>query len=112
MALEWINYQKAYNLVTHSWILETNKLAGMANNAVKLMEKSMRTWNTQVEYSGNHLMCVLNEEYFFITALIPLSVILREAVQGYRFQRGSKVNLLLHVDDLELYGKVKIIWRL
>ena len=43
----------------------------------------------------------------FITATIPLSVIIREAVQGYRFQQGRKVNHLLYMDDLKLNGKSK-----
>ena len=28
---------------------------GMANNAIRLMEKRMRAWNTRLEYSENHL---------------------------------------------------------
>ena len=62
-------------------------------------------------------MCVSKEEYFkvihshlsllFITALIPLSVILRQAVQGYRFQQERRVDHLLYMEDLELYRKSK-----
>ena len=46
LALRWIDYQKLYKFVLHSWIFKTVKLLGMANNAVRLNKKSMKTWNT------------------------------------------------------------------
>ena len=45
---------------------------------------------------------------FFVTALIPMSTLLREATQEHKLQQGSKVNHLLYVDDLKLYGKSKL----
>ena len=37
-----------------------------------------------------------------ITALVLLSVILREAVQSYRFPQGRKVNHLLYMDNFKV----------
>lgn len=117
LALGWIDYQKAYDLVPHSWIIETMNITGMAHNVIKLIKKTMGSWNTRLEYSGEHLTNVdIKRGIFqgdslspllFVTALIPLSVILRDAVQGYQFRQGKKVNHLLYMDDLKIYGKTK-----
>ena len=61
------------------------------------MEKSTRAWNTRQEYSENYLADVYIKKgifqgdslslLLFITSLICLSGILRNAVQGYRFKQ-------------------------
>ena len=41
----------------------------------------------------------------FVLALIPLSLILRKAKTAYKFSGSKKkINHLLFIDDLELYG--------
>ena len=42
LAMAWIDYKKAYDMVPHSWLLETVKMVGIADNIVELLEKSMR----------------------------------------------------------------------
>ena len=117
VAMGWIDYQKAYDMLPHSWIIQTMELTGMAANVISLMKRSMQTWNTRLEYLGEEIAVVdIRRGIFqgdslspllFITALIPLSVLLREARQGYKFRQGRKVNHLLYMDDLKLYGKSK-----
>ena len=58
LAMGWIDYQKAYDLLSHSWIIETMKLTGMASNAVSLVKRSMETWNTGLHYDGQKLVDV------------------------------------------------------
>lgn len=113
----WIDYQKAYDMLPHSWILETMKLTGLAKNAMQLIQSSMGSWNTRLEYMGEELAEVkIRRGIFqgdslspllFIVSLIPLSVILRGSVQGYKLRGGKKVNHQLFMDDLKLYGKSK-----
>ena len=43
----------------------------------------------------------------FVLILIPLSIILSDAKAGYELGKAKKVNHLLFMDDLKLYGKVK-----
>ena len=117
LAMGWIDYQKAYDLLPHSWIIETMKLTGMASNAVSLVKRSMETWNTGLHYDGQKLVDVdIRRGIFqgdslspllFVVALIPLSVLLRSAAHGYKFRNGKKVNHILFMDDLKLYGKSK-----
>ena len=52
LAVGWIDYIKVYDYVPYSLILEITKPSGIANNAVKLMEKSMGTWSMQLKYCG------------------------------------------------------------
>jgi hypothetical protein len=118
LAIGWIDYQKAYDLLPHSWILETLKLTGVAKNAMQLIERSMESWNTRLQYRGNDLAEVdIKRGIFqgdslspllFIISLIPLSMLLREVHQGYKFRNGGKVNHLLFMDNLKLYGKSKL----
>ena len=113
----WIDYQKAYDMLPHSWILETMTITGMAKNVIDLIRNSMRSWNTELEYLGEKIAEVKIKRgifqgdslspLLFVTALIPLSILLREAIQGYKFRQGRKVNHLLYMDDLKLYGKSK-----
>ena len=119
LAMGWIDYQKAYDLVPHSWILETLRMVGVTEQVRKLLGDSMSRWSTNLECGGHNLASVnIKRGIFqgdslspllFIICLIPLSVVLREAKQGYTFARPQpeKVNHLLYMDDLKLYGKNK-----
>ena len=119
LAMGWIDYQKAYDLVPHSWILKTLEMVGVSENVRKLMEESMKKWNTVLECGGCDLASVeIKRGIFqgdslspllFIICLIPLSVMLRDAKQGYTLNRPQpgKVNHLLYMDDLKLFGKNK-----
>ena len=43
--------------------------------------------------------------FLFVFALIPVTIILRTLKQGYSFRKGKeKLNHLLFMDDLKLYG--------
>ena len=40
----------------------------------------------------------------FVIAMIPLTSILRRATPGYVFKNKTKINNLLYMDDLKLFG--------
>ena len=44
IAMGWIDYKKAYDMVPHSWILECLKLFGAAENIRSVLENSMKSW--------------------------------------------------------------------
>lgn len=89
----------------------------MAKNVIELIRNSMGTWNTELEYFGKTIAEMdIKRGIFqrnslspllFVTALIPLSILLRETTQGYKLQQSGKVNHLLYTDDLKFYGKSK-----
>ena len=102
LAMCWIDYRKAYDMLPHSWILETLKMMGTAGNIVRMLEQSMHTWSTKLEYMGEDVASVRIKRgifqgdslspLLFIIALIPLSRVLRNTDSGYKLKNGEKVN--------------------
>ena len=118
LATAWIDYKKAYDMLPHSWILETLELCKIAGNVEKLLRGSMSSWKTVLTNNGETLGEVQIKRgifqgdslspLLFIIAMIPLTMILRKEPKGYRFGDSKrKVNHLLFMDDLKLFGKNK-----
>ena len=116
LAMAWIDYKKAYDMVPHSWIIECLDLFGVAENIKSLLVNSMEKWKV--------MLCSGNSEFgeveikrgifqgdslsplVFVLALIPLSLILRKAKAAYEFSESKeKINHLLFMDDLKLYSR-------
>ena len=117
LAMCWIDYKKAFDMVPHSWILECLAMFGVAENIRVLLAITMKSWQTVLTSNGVNLGEVnIKRGIFqgdslsplpFVIALIPLTLILRKATAGYHFTDKTKVNHLLFMDDLKLYGKDK-----
>ena len=89
LAMAWIDYKKAYDLVPHSWTIECLDLFEVAENNKSLLVNSMEKWKVML-CSGN---CELGEveikrgifqgdsllPLVFVLELISLSLILRKA---------------------------------
>ena len=116
LAMGWIDYKKAYDMVPHSWLIEAVKMVGVAENIVELLRKSMETWKTQLTACGDVLGEVnIKRGIFqgdslspllFVVTLIPLTILLRESGLGYDLGDANDklVNHLLFMDDLKVYG--------
>ena len=116
LARAWINYKKAYNMVSHSWIIECLDLFGVAENIKSLLVNNMEKWKVmlcsekselgEVEikrgiFEGDSLSLLV-----FVLAFVPLSLILRKAKAAYEFSESKeKINHLLFMDDLKLYSR-------
>ena len=50
--MTWIDYKKAYDTVSHSWILESLELVQVSENIVEFIRKSMKKYNTELTSSG------------------------------------------------------------
>ena len=46
--LAWIDYKKAYNMVSHSWIIDCLDLFGVAENIKSLLVSSMEKWKVML----------------------------------------------------------------
>ena len=88
LALTWIDYKKAYDMVPHSCIKECLDLFGVAENIKILLINSMGRW--RVMCVGNSVLGKVDikrgifqedslSSLVFVLALIPLSLILRKA---------------------------------
>ena len=102
-------------MVPHSWILESLELANVADNVINFITRSMRNWNVDLTSCGEFLGKVnIRRGIFqgdslspllFVISMIPLTEILRNVPTGYTLKCGLKLNHLLFMDDLKIYGK-------
>ena len=116
LAMAWVDYKKAYDMVPHSWIIECLKLVQVSDNVIDFIEKSMKKWQTELTSYGEILGKVnMRRGIFqgdslspllFVICMIPITSILRKVRAGYVLRGGEvKVNHLLFMDDLKLFGK-------
>ena len=115
LAMAWIDYKKAYDMVPHSWIIECFNLFGVAENIKSLLVNSMEKWKVML-CSGNSELGEVEIKrgifqgdpltpLVFVLALIRLSLILRKAKAAYEFSESKKkINHLLFMGDLKLYS--------
>jgi len=116
LSMAWIDYRKAYDMLPHSWILESLGMIKVAKNIEDLLSGSMKEWKTMLTANGETLGEIeIRRGIFqgdslspllFVVAMIPLTMLLRRENMGYRFgSERKKINHLLFMDDLKLYGK-------
>ena len=116
LSMAWIDFKKAYDMVPHSWILESMRILGVATNIIELVEKSMPSWKTNLFSDGKLLGSVKIKRgifqgdsfspLMFIIALIPITHVLRSTKMGYQIEKdGPSLNHTLFMDDLKLFGK-------
>ena len=116
LAMAWIDYRKAFDSVPHSWILECLDLLGVNRELREFLEESMKSWQVQL-FCGDEILGEVNikrgifqgdslSPLLFVISLIPLTHVLRASKPGYEVSNNKeKINHLLYMDDLKLYGK-------
>jgi len=115
LVMGWIDYRKAYDMVPHTWITSVFSMLGISDNIKKFITESMKGWRTILESEGLQLGEVqIKRGIFqgdslsplvFVMAMVPLTIILRKIRPGYSMRDKSKINHLLYMDDLKVYGK-------
>ena len=116
LAMAWIDYRKAYDMIPHSWIRECLELFGVADNIKRILSSSMKNWKLELTSSGVSLGEVnIRRGIFqgdslspllFVICMIPLTMVLRKV--NFHYELGDKVtklNHLLFMDDLKLFAK-------
>ena len=113
--MAWIDYKKAYDMVPHSWILESLELVQMSDNILEFLKRSVANWQTELISCRERLAKVnIRRGIFrddalspllFVICMIPLYHVLCKAKARYTLGGGEKINHLLFMDDLKLYGK-------
>ena len=81
LAMGRTDYRKAYEMVPHSWVIESLNMMSMAKNVVDFLGKTVKSWRVELT---------------IVIVLIPLTHILRTANPGYEFR---------FMDDFKLYSK-------
>ena len=96
LARAWIDYRKAYDIVPHSWISESLKMFGVAENVKKFLEDSMSKWKLELSSSGEILGDVqvrrgIFQGYsllalLFVVCMIPLTLILKKSKASHEWE--------------------------
>ena len=63
VAMAWIDYKKAYNMVPQSWILHCLKLYKYPDQVIQFIEKTMETWRVDLTAGGKSLTKVKIQKY-------------------------------------------------
>ena len=117
-------------MIPHSWIIAAMIMVGLGDNIMGLIKKGMNKWNTNFYADGKLFGSVpirtgiFQGDSFspllFVITLLPLTQILKESGMWYQLENNeAKVNHLLFMDDLRLYGKkvketdslIKTVWQ-
>ena len=117
LSIAYIDYQKAFDSVPHSWLIHILKIYKINPTIVHFMEEIMKNWMTKVKlssvttcnipirrgiYQGDSL-----SPLWFCLALNPLSRILNETQFGYKLevkQRSSQITHLMYMDDIKVFA--------
>ena len=120
--MAWLDYQKAYDSVPHSWIRKCLHLYGVSRNIEMFIADTMTKWKTRLLLKHEKGEIVLKDvkikrgifqgdslsPLLFCLSIDPLSRMLNSKDNGYnmnaRGQEPQKVGHLLYMDDLKLYA--------
>ena len=117
LAMGWIDYQKAFDMLPHSWMIDCLYSLGLNKKLISFLQSTMKNWRVELTCNNENLGEVeIKRGIFqrdslspllFVIALIPLTHILKATKHCYSFANKEKINHLLYMDDLKLYAKTK-----
>ena len=120
LAVAFYDYQKAYDMVRHDWMIRVYRWMGIQEKVVKVLIKLMKGWKTRLEVTQNgkvktsRLLNIMKgflqgDSYapvgFCLTA-VPVSMLLEET-DGYKMGQKDEERVKrthsLFIDDLKTY---------
>ena len=48
LAMAWIDNKKAYDMVLHSWIINSLKMYKISHEVINFIDKTMKTWRVEL----------------------------------------------------------------
>ena len=113
LAMAWIDYKKACDMVSQSWIINCFKMFKISDEVINFIEKTMKTWRVELTAGGKSLAeAKIQRGIFqrdalspllFIIAMMPLNHILRKCTDGYKLSKSQeKINHLIYMDNIKL----------
>ena len=120
LAVAFYDYQKAYDMVRHDWMMRVYRWMGVPEKILDVIYKLMSGWNTRLEISVNGKTIksrsiriargFLQGDSFspvgFCLTEVPVAILLEETdgyIMGQEGERGVKRTHSLFVDDLKVY---------
>ena len=116
LAMAWIDYKKAYDMVSQSWIINCLKMYKILHETINFIEKTMKNGRVELTAGGKSLAETKIQRgifqgdalapLLFIIAMMPLNHILRKCRARYKLCRSQgKINHLMYMDDIKLFAK-------
>ena len=116
LSMVWIDYKKAFDMIPHSWLIECLGIYGAEENTIRFLKNTMPKRKTVLTSSGTRLAEVnIRRGIFqgdslspllFIVAMIPMTRVLERMEIRYQLKKGgSRINHLMFMDDIKLFGK-------
>ena len=119
LAMTWIDYKKAYDMVPQSWMINCLKMYKISHEIIdfiKKKNKNMKNWRVELTAGGKSLVETKIQRGIIqgdalsplltIIAMMQLNHILRKYTTGYKLSRSQeKINHLIYVDDIKLFAK-------
>ena len=117
------DYKKAYDMDPHSWIINSLKMYKISHEVINFIDKTVKTWRVELTAGGRSLAETKIQRgvfqgnalspLLFIITMMPHNHILRKCTAGYKLSRSQeKINHLMSMDDIKLFGKIKKNWKL
>ena len=116
LGVVWTDYKKAYDMVSHSWIVECLGMFGVSEQIKHFLFESIKAWKVNLTCNNQSLSGVdIKQGIFkgdslqpllFVLCLILLTVILRKSESAHQSSSNKEeIKHLLFMDDLKLYVK-------
>jgi hypothetical protein len=120
LSIAWVDYQKAFDSVPHSWVEKSIALVAVNRKIVRFGKLSMEKWNTNIflqNKAGSNAVTTHSDTkrniprgfflpFLFCIALIALKNKLNRADCGYQVHGTvRKISHLLYMDDLKMLGR-------
>jgi hypothetical protein len=120
ICMAWIDYQKSFDSVPHSWIIKSLELIGINDKIISFLKKAMIYRKTSmcqhaegkiIETEDLEILCGIFQgdslsALPFCVSLIPLIEQVKKLNSGYEeHTTKTKVSHLLYIDGLKLISK-------
>ena len=115
LAMAWIDYKKAYDMVPQSWMINYLKMYKISHEVINFIKKTIKTWRVELTAGGRSLAEAKIQRGIFqgdaisplqvIIAMMPLNHILRKCTARYKLRSQEKINHLMYMDDIKLFAK-------
>ena len=118
----WFDYKKAFDSVSHQWLIKAMELAKLPANLIRAITALISKWAARLQLKSSDAITVTDAIKYltgilqgdclslllFIICVNPLSFLLKKNCEGYKIgktgNRSVKLNHLLFVDDLKTYA--------